>query len=125
MVGGTSSIELRAIFTGLLKNDFAIPKRSIKLVSNVREPRFTNFVSERHIKESSALTLRILGAPMTSVDDTDSTKPRTVKALNVEVGNNTILFEAKKAFGAAFMNHQLGLPVVKILYPHKLRWNLR
>ncbi len=45
-----------AIFPGLLKQDFALLRRSIKLISNVCGLSFsylTNLVCERHIKASS------------------------------------------------------------------------
>ncbi len=53
-----------AIFPGLLKHDFALLKRSIKLISQVSGLSFsylTNLLCERHIKASSDFVERILG----------------------------------------------------------------
>ncbi len=53
-----------AIFPGLLKRDFALLKRSIKLISQVSCLNFsylTNLICERHIKASSDFAERILG----------------------------------------------------------------
>ncbi len=52
-----------AIFPGLLKQDFALPRRSIKIISNVCDLSFsylTYLVCERHIKASSDFAERIL-----------------------------------------------------------------
>ncbi len=52
-----------AIFPGLPKQDFALLRRSIKLISNVCGLSFsylTNLVCERHIKSSSDFAERIL-----------------------------------------------------------------
>ncbi len=52
-----------AIFPGLLKQDFALLRRSFKLISNVCGLSFSylsNLVCERHIKASSDFTERIL-----------------------------------------------------------------
>ncbi len=52
-----------AIFPGLPKQDFALLRRSIKLISNVCGLSFsylTNFACERHIKASSDFAARIL-----------------------------------------------------------------
>ncbi len=51
------------IFSGLLKQDFALLRRSIKLICNVcglSVSDFTNLVCERHIKASSDFAERIL-----------------------------------------------------------------
>ncbi len=53
-----------AIFPGLLKHDFALLNRSIKLISQVPGLKFsylTNLLCERHIKASSGFAERILG----------------------------------------------------------------
>ncbi len=52
-----------AIFRGLLKQDFALLRRSIKLISNVCGLSFsylTHLVCERHIKASTDFAARIL-----------------------------------------------------------------
>ncbi len=49
------------IFAGLLKHDFALLKRSIKLTSPVCGLRFSYFACERHKKASSDFVERILG----------------------------------------------------------------
>ncbi len=52
-----------AIFPGLLKQNFALLRRSIKLISNVYGLSFsylTNLVCQRHIKASSDFAARIL-----------------------------------------------------------------
>ncbi len=52
-----------AIFPGLLKHDFALLTRSIKLISQVCGLSFSylaNFVCERHTKASSDFAERIL-----------------------------------------------------------------
>ncbi len=53
-----------AIFPGLLKHNFALLKRLIKLISHVSGLSFSylkNLVCERHIKASSDFAERILG----------------------------------------------------------------
>ncbi len=70
-----------AIFPGLLKHDFALLKRSIKLFSQVSGLSFsclTNLVCERHIRTSSDFAERILGDHQHPLhDDLSKARSRT------------------------------------------------